>query len=109
MSDAPRKFALIAGLWVIIEVAGVHPVSAGSITVGGACNLYAAITAANTDTSVGGCPAGSGEDSIYLTVDVALTNALPSVTSKNCVSSRFSSTMRATSPSTSVCLLPVAP
>jgi hypothetical protein len=54
------------------------------------CSLIDALTAANLDTPVGGCLAGSGADIIELMVDVALTtpvdftdgaNGLPSVTS----------------------------
>ena len=33
---------------------------------GGACSLRAAVQAANTDTAVAGCPAGSGADTISL-------------------------------------------
>ena len=39
---------------------------AATIPVGGACTLVDAITAANTDTATGGCPAGSGADTIVL-------------------------------------------
>jgi hypothetical protein len=49
--------------------------SAGTITVGGACGLQDAITAAETDTATGGCAAGSGEDTVALTGDVTLTSA----------------------------------
>ena len=54
------------------------------------CTLVDAITAANTDTAVGGCTAGSGADTIDLTTSVSLTvvdnvtygpNGLPVVTS----------------------------
>ena len=40
---------------------------AATIYVTGACTLIDAITAANTDTATGGCPAGSGADTIVLT------------------------------------------
>jgi parallel beta-helix repeat protein len=36
------------------------------------CTLVDAVTAANTDAAVGGCPAGSGADTIELTTDVTL-------------------------------------
>ncbi len=45
------------------------------------CTLADAITAANTDTSTGGCPAGSGHDTILLETDVLLAAALPDITS----------------------------
>ena len=43
------------------------------ITVNGTCTLVDAITAANTDSVTGNCPAGSGADEIQLTADVTLT------------------------------------
>ena len=67
-----------------------HPIAPAVITVDGGCSLVDAVTAANTDTAVGGCPAGSGDDDVVLTADVVLTqvdnetdgaNGLPSVTS----------------------------
>lgn len=68
-----------------------QPLAPAVITVEGACNLPAAIAAANGDTPVGGCPAGSGADVIRLTDNVLLTvvdnitdgpNGLPSVTTE---------------------------
>jgi predicted outer membrane repeat protein len=56
------------------------------------CTLVDAVTAANLDAATGGCPAGSGPDTIELTVDVTLTtvnnhavdcdNGLPAVMSE---------------------------
>jgi hypothetical protein len=63
------------------------PLSPATITVEGACTLPDAITAANTDSPVGGCTAGSGTDNVELTGNVTLTeidngdNGLPLVTS----------------------------
>jgi hypothetical protein len=62
---------------------------AAVIVVDGTCTLVDAITAANTDSASGNCPAGSGADEIQLTADVTLTavdnttdgdNGLPSIT-----------------------------
>ena len=50
-------------LWLAL---GQLPALAATIPVGGACTLVEAITAANTDTATGGCPAGSGADTIVL-------------------------------------------
>jgi hypothetical protein len=51
-----------------------HPALAATIVVDETtCTLVDAITAANTDTAVGGCAAGSGADTIELTTDVILT------------------------------------
>jgi Right handed beta helix region len=50
-------------LWLAL---GQLPALAATITVGGACTLVDAITAANTDAATGGCPAGSGADTVVL-------------------------------------------
>jgi predicted outer membrane repeat protein len=66
--------------------------TSGAANVTDACTLRDAITAANTDTAVGGCPAGSGDDEIRLPEGAVITlnevdnirfgyNALPAVTS----------------------------
>ena len=46
-----------------------------------ACALADAIRAANQDAAVGGCPAGSGADTIYLVDDITLSAGLPTVRS----------------------------
>lgn len=53
-------------------------VQAVTITVDaeGACSLSDAITAANTDIAAGGCPAGSGADSIIAEKNVSLTTVI---------------------------------
>ncbi len=67
--------------------------ASGAASLEGECTLRAAITAANMDTAVGGCPAGKGADTIVLTrgatytlseVDnmVAASSGLPAVTSE---------------------------
>ena len=48
-------------------IPGVH---AASITVNDSCRLHDAITAANTNRTKGGCPAGSGADTITLTGNI---------------------------------------
>jgi hypothetical protein len=53
----------VLALWLAL---GLVPVQAATIPVGGACTLVDAIVAANTDTATGGCPAGSGADTIVL-------------------------------------------
>ncbi|MCI5162436.1 MAG: hypothetical protein D3917_10565 [Candidatus Electrothrix sp. AX5] len=53
-----------------------------TVDAGGICTLPDAITAANTDTATGGCPAGvSGMDTIILETDVLLAAALPEIIS----------------------------
>ena len=55
--------------------------AAVTITENSACILADAIAAANTDTATGGIPAGSGVDTIRLTVNITLSATLPSITS----------------------------
>ncbi len=57
------------------------PVDAADIAVGGACSLADAITAANRDQAVGGCPAGEGADTITLSANTGLQWDLPKITS----------------------------
>ena len=57
----------VAGIALLLTLGGV-PALAATINVGGACTLLQAIRAANTDTATGGCPAGSGADTLVLPV-----------------------------------------
>lgn len=57
-------------------------VHAADIGVNSICSLADAISAANSDAASGGCPAGSGADTITLTRDVTLTAALPEIESE---------------------------
>ena len=54
---------------------------AEELTVAQACSLAEAIVAANSDSAVGGCPAGAGADTILLTSDQTLTEELPVIAS----------------------------
>lgn len=64
--------------WLVLQV----PASATDITVGAGCSLAQAITAANNDSAIGSCPAGSGPDRVLLTSEVTLAEILPSVSSE---------------------------
>ncbi len=55
--------------------------SPGPISLGNGCTLADAITAANTDTATGACPAGSGADTIVFTADVTLSANTPQINS----------------------------
>ena len=55
-------------------------VNAASITVNSICSLADAITAANTNSSTGGCAGGSGSDVIRLTGNVTVSSQLPDIT-----------------------------
>ncbi|MCY4061968.1 MAG: hypothetical protein OXG53_06350 [Chloroflexi bacterium] len=45
------------------------------------CSLADAIQAAESDSAIGGCPAGDGADTIHLTGDITLAAELPQITS----------------------------
>jgi uncharacterized repeat protein (TIGR01451 family) len=63
----------IAGVALLLAL-GAIPAQAANIDVNQTtCTLVNAITAANTDTATGGCPAGSGADTLTLLADVTLT------------------------------------
>ena len=67
-----RQFSLI--LLVVFSGMLIHPgapVHAADITVNATCSLSDAIKSANTDTATGGCPAGSGADTISLSGNLA--------------------------------------
>ena len=75
MSRTKPVFSFIAFtilLSAILMVAPVPAVYAASITVNSTCSLADAITAANTDRAKGGCPAGSGADTISLLANINL-------------------------------------
>jgi hypothetical protein len=55
----------LAGIALMLAL-GQSPGQAATIAVGGPCTLIDAITASNTDTATGGCPAGNGADTIML-------------------------------------------
>lgn len=73
------------GIVLLLALFLAQPVFAASIIVDGStCTLADAITAANTNTATGGCPAGDdvgGYDTIELQTDVVLTAELPYITS----------------------------
>jgi hypothetical protein len=79
MASFKKQLSSLAALLVLAASAA----QAATITVdaSGTCTLTDAITAANTDTSTGGCAACSGADTIIFETDIALIAALPEITS----------------------------
>ena len=55
---------------------------------GATCSLRNAILSANQDSSVGGCTAGSGDDTINLSHQVSINDALPELTSDMTINGR---------------------
>jgi hypothetical protein len=89
----PRPLQRTTRIALAVLLVLSHPLWAATIIVDETtCTLVDAITAANTDTAIGGCTAGSGADTIELTTDVTLTdvnngsNGLPVVESEISVS-----------------------
>ena len=88
--------AFLCGVFVAIpaaQAATITVTSESGGTGGPDCTLRDAITAANTNTATGGCPAGSGADTIELPAGATITltavdnynegeNGLPSITSE---------------------------
>lgn len=74
----------LAGVALVFTL-GITPTEAATINVSGGCTLINAITSANTETSVGGCTAGSGADTIVLPAASTqnLTAAIPSAVGDN--------------------------
>ena len=58
---------IVAFILFARPIPGVH---AASITVNDSCSLADAIAAANTNRTKGGCPAGSGADTISLSGNI---------------------------------------
>ncbi len=73
----------LAGAALLLALLGApQPAHAATIAVDGAtCTLFDAIRAANTDTAAGGCPAGSGPDTLNITANISLTGSVPAITS----------------------------
>ena len=60
--------ALLFALPALASAATITPnTTADELNAGGACSLREAISAANGDAAIGGCPGGSGSDTIVLT------------------------------------------
>jgi hypothetical protein len=69
----PRQRTTRIALMVLLVLS--HPLWAATIVVDETtCTLVEAINAANWDASLGGCPAGSGADTIELTTNVSLSS-----------------------------------
>ena len=77
----PRLLSFLFIILTSLVLQTERPTQAAAITVNSTCSLADAITAANTDTATGGCPAGSGADTITLTGNVTLGAALPEISS----------------------------
>ncbi len=75
----PLKHVLFLTILLVLAVGTAQ--AADIIVDESTCTLVDAITSANTDTTTGGCPAGSGDDTITLKKDVLLTAKLPDITS----------------------------
>lgn len=101
-----RRFALPLTEVALLLALGQGVGLAATINVTGSCTLVNAITAANTDTATGGCPAGSGTDTIVLPAQSTQTltsvnnttfgpTGLPVVTSRITLAGQGSTLVRA--------------
>ncbi len=81
--NARLHFPVLATLVVIMSLAITSPALATdySVSASSDCTLADAISAANADDAVGSCAAGAGDDTIYVTGDITLGAALPTIRS----------------------------
>ena len=77
-----KPFYTSSVIVLIVMLLLLPTAQAADIELNDTCSLADAITTANNDTAVGGCPAGSGADKITLSGDITLTVALPHITSE---------------------------
>ena len=103
----------LAGVALMLAL-GQSPALAATIPVGCCCTLVNAITAANTDSATGGCPAGNGADTIVLPTGSTQTlnsvnnntygpNGLPVITSAITIDGNGSTIARDSGARTSAC------
>ncbi len=74
MKKSFTSFIIVAAAIFMLVVPTIQ---AADIELTDSCSMADAITAANTDAAVGGCPAGNGADTILLTADIPLRAELP--------------------------------
>ena len=73
-----RMIPIFVALAVLVLILPSQ-VFAATITVGDGCSLRNAIKSANRDTSIGGCQAGSGADTIVMRYNIKLRKMLPDI------------------------------
>ncbi len=76
------RLALFLTLLSLLCIAPMTTFAADISVNGSTCTLADAIAAANIDSAVAGCSAGSGADTITLTRNVTLTGSLPIINSE---------------------------
>ena len=88
-TDLPQFARLLLGqnLVVVIAVLALGLLSAqvahaATINVNSTCRFDSAINSANQDSSVGGCTAGSGADTINITDSIAFVSNAPAISSE---------------------------
>ena len=85
------KGSLVAGALLLLfavpstaSAATITPTTtADELNGGGACSLREAISSANGDTAIGGCPAGSGQDTIALQPGAVYVRSLTGIEDAN--------------------------
>lgn len=74
-----RRLTLVVLVLVVYMLLLPSQVFAATINVGDGCSLKNAIKSANRDTSVGGCTAGSGADTVVMNYNIKLRKMLPDI------------------------------
>lgn len=75
------RLALFITVFCLLTIAPMGAFAADISVNGSTCTLADAIAAANIDSAVAGCSAGSGADSISISGNITLSAALPVITS----------------------------
>ena len=78
-SIASRRMICILVVFAALVLTLPPQVFAATITTGNGCSLKNAIKSANRNTSVGGCTAGSGADTIVMSYNIKLRRMLPDI------------------------------
>lgn len=83
-----KSFSALA-IIIVLALATALPTFATDYNVHSSsdCTFADAINAANSDSAVGSCPAGRGDDTIVVTSNITLSGNLPDITSKLTVKS----------------------
>jgi len=76
-NDKPRPFGAACDIGAI-EATSDYAAAAAPVPL--ECSLHDRILAANTDSAVGGCPAGADHDIIRIDEDINLSEVLPAIT-----------------------------
>ena len=94
MMNAARVLKVLISIALSLALAQLSLAADFTVSSASDCTLADAIQAANSDSAVGNCAAGSGSDTIYLSGDITLGGNLPTIRSTMTISSNDHSIKR---------------